>query len=130
VIRGKNEECVSQEFVRPRPEVIESPMPLEDFRDFGDGDEVRRFLFERIESDRHDGIGGIDEDKLVAQVTMLAPFAGVDRPQEKRRGIAVQVEVDETAIFLDVLLAHVAQEVAFAAAGLPDDDHVPHALAA
>lgn len=67
---------------------------------------------------------------LSRQVAMLAPFAGVDRPQEKRRGIAVQVEVDETAIFLDVLLAHGAQEVALAAAGLADHDHMPHALTA
>lgn len=66
VIRREDEEGVPQEFVRPRPEVVESPVPLEDFRDFGDGDEVRCFLFERIEPDRHDGIGRIDEDELVA----------------------------------------------------------------
>src|ERR1700678_2021764 len=110
--------------------MIQPPMPFKNFRDLGDGYEFRRFLFERIESHRHDRIGGIDHDELLAQVAAFPSLAGVDPAEEERRGISVKIEVDEAAVLLDVLFTHVAQEIALAAAGLAEHDDMSHALAA
>ena len=104
-------------------------MALQNLGDLGDGHKVRRFLFQRIESDRHDGIGGIDEDQAVTQMTVFPALPCVDSPQKKWRRVAMKIEVDETSVLLDILFAHVAQQIAFAAARLADHNHMPHALA-
>lgn len=130
MVRGKHIERIPQKLVGPCPEVVEPPVPLENFCNFGNGEEVWGFLFNRVESHRHDGIGGINDNELLAHVPVFPPFAGVDPSKEERRGVAVEIEVDEAPVLFDVLLAHIAQEVALAAAGLPKNDHMPHALAA
>jgi hypothetical protein len=128
MVCGKHEECVTQKLIGSRPEMVEAPVAPEDFRDFGDGDEVRRFLFERVESHRHDGIGWVNHDQLVAQVPVLAALARIDTPQKKRRSVTMEIEINESAVFLDVLLAHGAQKIALAAPSLPKYDDVAHAL--
>jgi hypothetical protein len=61
-------------------------------------------------------------------MTVLPSLSRIDAAEEEWRGIAVQVEINETAVLRNVLLAHVAQEVALAASRLAEHHQVPHTL--
>ncbi len=128
VIRREDEERVAHELFRARPEVVEAPPVLQDLREFGDPDEVRRLRLQRVQSHGDGGVGRFHEDEPVAQMTAFLPLAGVDRPQEERRRVAVEVEVQEAAVLRDVLRREMAQEEALAAPGLPEHGEVPRAL--
>src|ERR1039458_5399511 len=90
--------------------MVESPPQLEHRCEFRDLHEIGGFLFERIESHGNQWISRFNENQLVAQVAAQPPFAGIDRPQEKRCGITVEIKVEKPAIRLDVLLTQVPQE--------------------
>ena len=126
-VGGEHVERIAEELIGPRAEMMEMPAMLQDLGEFRDPDKIFRFLLQRIESDRELRVGGSDHDELVAQVATEFPFACGDGAQEKRRGIAVQVEVDESSVRLNVLLAHVLQKRAFAASRLAEhcDVHRP-----
>src|SRR6266404_3216523 len=91
------------------------PARFEDFGNFGDMHEAPRIVVERIETDGNLRIGGLNDDKLVAEVTagLLLPCS--NGPQKKRRRIAMEVEIYESALGVDILLAQIPQERAFAA---------------
>src|SRR5258708_30297304 len=120
MVRGKNVQFIPQECVRAGSKMIEPPPQLEHCCEFRNPYEVGSFLFERIEPDRINRIGGIDDNQLVAQVTAQSSFAGVDHLQKKRRGITVKIEVEKSAIRLNVLLTQVAQERTLARPGLAE----------
>src|SRR5690349_3551836 len=96
-ICGEHEQCISQEFIRTRAEGIQMPAGFEDFGNFGDVHKAPRIVVERIETNRNLRIGGCNDDKLVAEVTadLLLPCS--DGPQEKRRCIAMEVKIYESA---------------------------------
>ena len=127
MVRGKNVERIPQEFVRAGSKMVECPALLEHRCEFRSPHEVGGFLFKRIESHGDQRIGGLNENQLVTQVTVLPPFAGIDRLQEKRRGITVEIEVEKPAIGLDVLLTQVPQERTLAGTGLAEDGNVHRA---
>ncbi len=72
-------------------------------------------------------LGGLDENELVAQMTVSLPFAGVDRPQEQRCRIAVEVEIQKPTVGRDVLLGEIPQERTLAAPGFAEHRNVRRA---
>lgn len=60
-------------------------------------------------------------------MTPQPPFAGAYTPQKKRRGIAMKIEIHESATGLNVLLAQMPQERTLAAPGFPKYRHVHRA---
>ena len=68
MVRCEHIECIAEQFIRTSPEMIERPAPFQNLGKLGDGDEVRRLEFERIEPHRDDRISRLDEDEFVAQM--------------------------------------------------------------
>ena len=104
---GKNIEGIAKKFVGTRPEMVQSPPPLENLGEFGDADEVRCLLFERVESDGELPVGGFNHDQSATQVFLRPGFTCGNRAQERLRHDAVQIDAERTAICLNVLLRHV-----------------------
>src|ERR1035437_2501315 len=107
---GENVERIAQQFVRPRAEVVQPPTLFQDFRKFCDPEEIRFCIFEWVEAHRHFPVGRRDDNEPVAQVGLLLPLAGGDGAQEKRRRIAVQVEIHESASGFNILKAEILKE--------------------
>src|ERR1035437_7877497 len=107
---GENVERIAQQFVRPRAEVVQSPTLFQDLHKFCDPDEIRFRIFERIEAHRHFPVGRRDDDEPVAQMGLLFPLASGDCAQEKRRCIAVQVEIHEYESGFNILKAEILKE--------------------
>ena len=78
VVGREHKQRIGEQFAGASTEVIEPPVPLQNLGNFRNSDKVRRFRFERIQSHRHDGVGRVDDNELPTQVTVLAPFAGID----------------------------------------------------
>src|SRR5947207_3414614 len=90
---GENVERVPQEFVGTRSEMIERPALAKNLGEVTDATKVRRFRFQRVESHGDDCISRINEYQSVAQMLLRLSFVGIDRPQQERSRIAVEIEV-------------------------------------
>src|SRR5882724_10617178 len=107
---GENIQRIPKQFVRPRAEMVERPSLFQDLREFRDTDKIRRILFERIQSHGNDRICGLNEDEFVAQMTALSSPACVDRSQEKRRRVPMEIEIQKSSVRLNILLTQKSQE--------------------
>src|SRR5258708_23393168 len=107
MVRGKNVQCIPQQFVRAGSKMIETPPQLEHCCEFRNPYEVGSFLFERIEPDRINRIGGIGDKQLFPQATAQTSVAGVHHPQKKRRVLSLKIERDKSTIPLYFPLTHV-----------------------
>src|SRR6266849_2548829 len=112
---GENKQCIPQEFIRARTEGIQMPAGFKDFGNLGDTHKAPRIVVEGIEANRNLRIGGLNDDKLAAQVTMDLLLPCGNGLQEKRCRIAMKVEIYEPAPSVDVLLTEIPQKRAFAA---------------
>ena len=74
--------------------------------------------FQHVQPDREFGIARFDDDQLFTEVH--APPAPLRRnePQQKRHGVSVKIEEDETLAALNILTGQVAKEERFSLAGL------------
>jgi hypothetical protein len=67
-------------------------------------DETRLRRFKRIEARREFLVGGRDVDQTLMKVMSERHFVRGDHAEEKGRGIAVQIEIQNAASCFDVLL--------------------------
>ena len=109
-VRRKHEKGVPQRLLDAHPEVIESAPSTNDFCHVCRADEVGCFLFERVEADRDNGVSGLDEDQLVAQVSSFAPFSRIDGAKRVRYEVAVRIEDGEATVGFNVLVNEVTQK--------------------
>ena len=81
------------------------PSLAQDLRELRDLDEpvVPVAGFERVDPDRHRGIIRLDDNEAVIKIFLDKFFLSGNRADQERRLIAVQVERNEPAAFLDVL---------------------------
>ncbi len=121
-------ERISQEFVRARAEAVEPPAERKHLGEFRIADEIGgRTPLQRVEAHGDNRVSGLDQDELAVQMLVQASLAGVDRAQEVRRRIAVEIEEEAPTISLDVLLHFVPQKETLAGAGLPKHRNVHRA---
>jgi hypothetical protein len=80
--------------------------------------------FERVQADRPLGIRRVDDDGSVTQIGVSMPFLGGQELQDVRRRFAMQIDMDESQIRLDILCAQRSQERGLARPGLAEDDQV------
>lgn len=103
------------------------PAFAEDFCKLGDTDEIGP-LFQRVEAYGDEGVGGINDDELVAQVFPELALSGIDGPEKKGSGITVKVEEDKASVCLDILKAEMPKKRALAGSGLSQDGNVGSSL--
>src|SRR5271170_4413912 len=109
MVRRKYKERVTQKFIRTSSESIEMPPIAEDLRELCRPNKISTIAFKGIEPDRNDGICGLDEDGLGAQMSVLASFPGIDGSQEQGSICPVDIEIQEATVGQDVLLGEITQ---------------------
>src|SRR5579863_155042 len=120
-VRGEDVQRISKQLIRPSAEVLEMPAVPQNLGEFSNPNKVRQLLLQRVEPDRQFGITGSDNDESVAQVTTEKPLAGGNGVQKERRRVAVEIEIREPAVRLNILRAHELQERALASSRFADD---------
>ena len=100
-VRRKHIQRIAQQFVRPGAEPVQPPVHLEKFRDLRDGDEIGSPLPKRVEARRtFPGRRARSTMSRSLKCCLQLPLLRGDGAQEKRRRIAVQVEIQESRVRL------------------------------
>ncbi len=112
---------IPQEFVRARPEGVEVPPLAQHLRELGDLDEPPGIVlpFERIHPDGELRVGRVDDDQAVGEILMESAFLFRHTAHDEIRGVAVEVEEQESAAGGDILVSEVPQQIGLACSRFP-----------
>src|SRR5579863_6758387 len=110
--------------------MIEVPVRFQDSREFRKLDKnlFAGPVLQHVQANGKLRVRRLDNDQLGAQVGASPDFLLRDKPEQERRGIAMQIKRQKSAIRVYILTGEVPQKKRFAPPGFPKDGQMFRAL--